>query len=62
MSNERKETIEDIISELRSEPFAEGGAKPWLHYLADRIEAAWKREREAGAEAAGESEVKGGER
>ena len=38
------ETIEEIVSELRSEPFAEGGAKPWLHYLADRVEAAHKRE------------------
>lgn len=44
MSNEKQETIADIVSELRSEPFAEGGAKPWLHYLADRIEAAHKRE------------------
>lgn len=50
MSNEKQETIADIVSELRSEPFAEGGAKPWLHYLADRIEAAAKREREANRE------------
>lgn len=45
-------TIADIVIDLRSEPLAENGAKPWLHYLADQIEAAWKREREAGAEAA----------
>lgn len=52
MKNENNETIEDIVRELRSEPLAECGAKPWLHYLADRIESAAKRERESGAEAA----------
>lgn len=40
------ETIEDIVRELRSEPLAENGAKPWLHYLADRIEAAHKESEE----------------
>ena len=38
------ETVAEIVKELRDEPFAENGAKPWLHYLADRIEAAHKRE------------------
>lgn len=51
------ETIEDIVSELRSEPLAEGGAKPWIHYLADRIEAALKRERERGYVGRGSGDV-----
>lgn len=38
------ETFDDIVKELRDEPLAENGAKPWLHYLADRIEAAHRRE------------------
>lgn len=44
MANDN-ETIEDIVRELRREPLAENGAKPWVHYLADRIEAAHKREK-----------------
>lgn len=36
------ETIEDIVRELREEPLAENGARPWVHYLADRIEKAMK--------------------
>lgn len=38
------ETVADIVIDLRGEPLAENGAKPWLHYLADRIEAAHERE------------------
>lgn len=38
------ETVAEIVKELRDEPLAENGAKPWLHYLADRIEEAHKRE------------------
>lgn len=38
------ETVAEIVKELRDEPLAENGAKPWLHYLADRIEAAHRRE------------------
>lgn len=41
MTNDN-ETIEDIVIDLRREPLAENGAKPWLHHLADRIEAAAK--------------------
>lgn len=41
------ETVSDIVIDLRREPLAENGAKPWLHYLADRIDVAHKREMEA---------------
>lgn len=53
MSNKRQETIADIVAQMRL------GVKDWrgervgvFDCFADRIEAAWKREREAGAEAA----------
>ena len=53
MSNEKQETIADIVAEMRL------GVKDWkgerlgvFDCFADRIEAAAKREREAGAEAA----------
>lgn len=53
MSNEKQETIADIVREMRL------GVKDWrgerlgvFDCFADRIDAAWKREREAGAEAA----------
>ena len=38
------ETVAEIERELRSEPRAANGEKPWVHYLADRILAAHKRE------------------
>lgn len=38
------ETVAEIAKELRAEPLAPNGEKPRLHYLADRIEAAHKRE------------------
>lgn len=57
MSNEKYETIEDIVAEMRNEGLTGDslclewvGAK--IHHYADRIEAAAKREREAGADAA----------
>ena len=53
MSNDRQETIADIVAEMRL------GVKDWkgerlgvFDCFADRIEAAAKREREAGAAAA----------
>ena len=60
MSNERQETIADIVTEMRiGDLCAEdtSAARPayinnFLDSYADRIEAAWMREREAGAEAA----------
>ena len=57
MSDERQETIADIVAEMRNESHA--GDESCLEWVgakirgyADRIEAAAKREREAGAEAA----------
>ena len=60
MSNERQETIADIVAEMRiGDLCAEdtSASRPefindFLASYADRIEAAWKRESEAGAEAA----------
>ena len=53
MSNEKQETIADIVAWLRR---PREGENAYLTLrrdeIADRIEAAWKREREAGAEAA----------
>lgn len=53
MSNKRQETIADIVAQMRL------GVKDWrgervgvFDCFADRIEAAWKRERDAGSEAA----------
>ena len=58
MSNERQETIADIVAEMRKD-IAEGTVGIWSDFggeiargYADRIEAAHKRESEAGAEAA----------
>ena len=62
MSN-KQETIADIVAAMRNEGHAGDesclewvGAK--MRTYANRIEAAAKREREAGAEAAGEREVR----
>lgn len=60
MSNERQETVADIVAEMRIGDLCAGdttSARPeyindFLASYADRIEAAWKREQEAGAEAA----------
>ena len=60
MSNERQETIADLVAKMRiGDLCAEDTSASRPEYLndflasyADRIEAAWKREREAGAEAA----------
>ena len=53
MSNERKETIADIVAWLRRPREGENAYLTlWRDEIADRIEAAAKREREAGAEAA----------
>ena len=65
MSNERQETIADIVAEMRKraeEVYAGQAGYPesWkdqmnddeIREISDRIEAAWKRESEAGAEAA----------
>ena len=60
MSNERQETVADIVAEMRiGDLCAEdtSASRPefindFLASYADRIEAAWMREREAGAEAA----------
>ena len=59
MSNETNETIADIVADIRAQnqglPEDSYALSPLvcdLLSLADRIEAAWKREREAGAEAA----------
>ena len=59
MSNENQETIEDIVADIRAQnqglPEDSYALSPLvcdLLSIADRIEAAWKREREAGAEAA----------
>ena len=58
MSKSKQETIEDIVDEMRKD-IAEGTVGIWSDFggeiargYADRIEAAAKREREAGAEAA----------
>lgn len=58
MSNERQETIADIVADIRAQnqglPEDSYALSPLVCDLlsfADRIEAAWKREREAGAEA-----------
>ena len=60
MSNERQETVADIVAEMRiGDLCAEDTSASRLEYIndfldsyADRIEAAWKREQEAGAAAA----------
>ena len=57
MSNEKQETIKDIVAAMRNEGHAgDASCLEWvgakLLSFADRIEAAAKREREAGAEAA----------
>ena len=57
MSNEKQETIADIVAEMRDESHAgDASCLEWvgskMRSYADRIEAAEKREREAGAEAA----------
>ena len=45
MRDEKKETIEDIVSEMREYESTPPPRDAWLD-LADRIEAAWKAERE----------------
>ena len=59
MSNAKHETIADIVADIRAQnqglPEDDYALSPLVCDLlsfADRIEAAWKREREAGAEAA----------
>ena len=57
MSNEKQETITDIVAEMRNESHAgDASCLEWvgakIRGYADRIEAAAKREREAGAAAA----------
>ena len=61
MSNEKQETIEDIVREMRSlgrlderstDKIPRSLQALGLRTYADRIDAAWKRERERGAEAA----------
>ena len=55
MSDERHETIDDIVKEIRGNAehnHALVEVSKYLTEIADRIEAAHKREREAGAEAA----------
>ena len=44
------ETVEQIHDELKLDPFAPNGAKPFTHYLADRILSAHNREMNALAE------------
>ena len=56
MSNKNQETIADIVFAMRNEGHTgEASCLEWIRtkmtYYADRIEAAAKREREAGAEA-----------
>ena len=63
MSIKKKETIEDIVAAMRNEGHTgDASCLEWvgakIRGYADRIEAAAKREREAGAEAAGEREVR----
>lgn len=43
MANDN-DTVEQIHDELKRDPLAPNGAKPWTHYLAERILAAHKRE------------------
>ena len=65
MSNTKHETIADIVAEMRSNEFDDPSfnvyslvaARTLARGWADRIEAAWKREREAGADAAHHREV-----
>ena len=65
MNNERQETVSDIVREMRIGDLCAGdttSSRPeyindFLAGYADRIEAAYKREREAGAEAAHKREV-----
>ena len=53
MSNEKQETIADIVAALRAVAYIQTAESPRnVLEFADRIEAAAKREREAGAEAA----------
>ena len=60
MSNETNETIEDIIHEMRGPYYKMGRSNAsldkdmmgYMSFMANRLEAAWKREREAGADAA----------
>ena len=60
MSNENQETIADIVSEMRGPYYKMGRSNAsldkdmmgYMSFIANRIEAAHKREREAGAEAA----------
>ena len=57
MSEERQKTVADIVAEMRNESHTgDGSFLEWvgdkMRSYADRIEAAAKREREAGAEAA----------
>ena len=53
MSNAKHETIADIVAWLRRPREGENAYLTlWRDEIADRIEAAWKREREAGADAA----------
>lgn len=48
MSNEKQETIADIVAWLRRPREGENAYLTlWRDEIADRIEAAWKREREA---------------
>ena len=58
MSNKNQETIADIVAWLRRPIEGENAYLTlWRDEIADRIEAAWKREREAGAEAAHKREM-----
>ena len=52
MSNARQETVADIVDEMRDGVVAKGWMEQTLKEFANRIEAAMKREREAGADAA----------
>lgn len=60
MSNARQETIADIVSEMRGPYYKMGRSNAsldkdmmgYMSFMANRIEAAAKREREAGADAA----------
>ena len=53
MSEERQETIADIVADIRSVAYIQTAESPSsVLQFADRIEAAAKREREAEAEAA----------
>ena len=53
MSEERQETVADIVAKIRSVAYIQTAESPSsVLQFADRIEAAHKREREAGADAA----------